>query len=234
MLKVIIFTGDLDSRNPGRQLAVLDIAYAKKNYLSHYAVAMSLRGEGELQPDLIANYPRWSASLWDLVARGLTRILYRSDVAPELAEPDRRCAYATRLCAVIEKSSLTERGIELGTVEMSQDAGKRGRYTARVTEDILGPREAHFEYGLKSLNPADLLLRAICFALYGKSTIGPVPKLITPPTLKVDGGDHFHIESLVEPAKTGFLRYCATVTKGSTPLNPMPPAKDYVSFLIES
>lgn len=234
MIKVIIFSGDLASRNPGRQLAVLDIAYAKKNYLSQYAVAMSLRGEGEVQPDLVTNYPRWSASLWDLVARGLTRILFRSDVAPELAEPDRRCAYATRLCAVIEKSTLTERGVELGTVEMSQDVGKRGHYTARFTEDILGPREVQFEYGLKSLNPADLLLRAICFALYGKSSLGPIPKLITPPTLKVDGSDHFHIESLAEPAKTGFLRHCAAATKGSAPLNPMPLARDYASFLIES
>lgn len=235
MIRVVLFSGDLATRNPGKQLAVLDIAYAKKGYLSNYLVAMSLRGVGEMPPDAIASYPRWSASLWDLVARGLTRVLYRADQAPALGEPDRRCAYATQLCAVIEKATLTERAVELGTVEITQKTGQRGHYTATFTEDVLGSREAHFVYGLKQLNPADLLLRAICWALYGQDRLGPMPKLMLPPTLKLDDGvDYFHLEALQEPAKTGFLRYLEDRTPAGTPLNPMPKAKEYARFLIES
>lgn len=234
MIRVVMFTGDLANRNPGKQLAVLDVAYAKKGHLSNYLVAMSLRGVGEVAPDFVVNYPRWSASLWDLTARALTRILYRADQAPGLAEPDRRCAYATQVCAIIEKATLTERGVELGTVEIAQKSGLRGHYTASFTEDIMGAREAHFQYGLKSLNPADLLLRAICWALYDQDTLGPRPKLMIPPTLQLDGADHFHLESLAEPAKTGFLRYMGDRSSADKVMSPMPAAKDYVRFLMES
>ena len=233
MIRVIIFSGDLASRNPGKQLAVLDVAYAKKSHLSNYLVALSLRGLGEVAPDAVTNYPRWSASLWDLVARALTRVLYRDNQAPALGEPDRRCAYATQICAVIEKATLTERGVELGTVEIAQKDGQRGHYTASFTEDILGPREAHFEYGMKSLNIADLLLRAICWALFGKDTLGPTPRLILPPTLKLADTDHFHLEALNEPAKTGFLRFIAQGPTSAAANDPLPKAASYVHFLME-
>lgn len=233
MIRVIIFSGDLASRNPGKQLAVLDIAYAKQAQLSNYLVALSLRGVGEVVPDAVSNYPRWSASLWDLIARALTRVLYRNDQAPALDKPDRRCAYATHICAVIEKATLAERGVELGTVEIAQDSGLRGHYTVNFTEDILGPREAHFEYGLKSLNPADLLLRAICWSLYGKDNLGPMPRLMLPPTLKLGGVEHFHLEALSEPAKTGFLRHISASAGAPATPDPMPKAEAYVHFLIE-
>lgn len=227
MIRVIIFSGDLATLNPGKQLAVLDIAYAKKGHLFHYLVAMSLRGVGEMPPDGVASYPRWSASLWDLVARGLTRVLYRADQAPALGEPDRRCAYATKICAVIEKATLTERAVELGTVEIAQKTGQRGHYTATFTEDVMGSREAHFVYGQKQLNPADLLLRAICWALFDQDQMGP--------TLKLDDGfDYFHLEALREPAKTGFLRYLEHSMPAGTPWNTMPKAKEYARFLSES
>lgn len=233
MLKVYVYSGDLASRNPGKHLLVLDIAYAKKSYLSNYAVAMSVRGTGEVLPDILTNYPRWSASLWDLVARALTRILYRADQVPNLAEPDKRCAYATKICARIERSTVNDRCVELATVEIEQIPSKRGTYVAKFWEEIQGHHEARFVYGLKSLNHADLLLRAICHLLFGKDTLGPKPALILPPTLAVDGVDHFHSEALLEPAKTGFLRYQFNAAPNTSP-DPMPKAAEYVRFLMES
>ena len=233
MLKIILHSGNLASRNPGNRLAVLDIAYAKKDYLADYAVALSLKGAGEVAPDLVTNYPRWAASLWDLTARALTRILYRADQAPAQPKPDRRCAYATRLCAVIERATLSDRGIELASVEIAQQEGQRGLYSAHFDEDILGKRTAHFAYGLKSLNPADLLLRSICWSLHGKDTLGPKPALILPPTMSVDGVDRFHIEALAEPARTGFLRHQGVNFPTTAAPNPMPKAEDYVRFLMK-
>jgi hypothetical protein len=230
MLKITLHAGSLATRNPGNQLMVLDIAYAKQDALSDYLVAMTLKGVGEVAPDFVRNYPRWSSSLWDLTARALTRVLYRADQAPKSAEPDRRCAYATRLCAVIERSTVAEQGVALGFAEILQDGSKRGVYTVRLDEDILGQREGRFAYGLKALNPADLFLRAICAGLYDSDVLGPRPKLILPPTMPRDGVDHFHIEALDEPAKTGFQRYRAVYPSTSEP-DPFPAAEDYVRFL---
>lgn len=233
MLKVCLHTGDLGSRSAGNQLAVLDIAYAKQEALANYLVAVSLKEQGELAPDMVMNYPRWAGSLWDLTARALTRILYRLDQAPATTAPDRRCAYATRLCASIERSALEGRGVELATAEISQVKGQRGVYLARFDEDILGEHSASFAYGLKSLNPLDLLLRSICWALFNKDVLGPVPSLILPPTMTLDSVDRFHIEALKEPAKTGFLRHQGVNFPSSQAPDPLPKAQDYVNFLMK-
>lgn len=230
MLKVYLHAGDLRERNEGNVLAILDIAYLKQEPFSDYAVGFSMMGVGEVQPDVVTQYPRWAGSLWDLIARGLTRILYREDQAPATRKPDRRCAYATRMCAWIQKSTSSDAGIELGSVEIHQVQGQRGTYTAKFTEDILGQRGAAFTYGLKSLNPADLLLRAICWAYFDKDVLGPRPSLILPPSIKIDGVEMFDVSALDEPARTGFLRYKGAYAM-KTP-EPMAKAEDYVRFLM--
>ncbi|MBS0372872.1 MAG: hypothetical protein JSS57_27160 [Proteobacteria bacterium] len=235
MLKVSIHTGDLNERSFANQLGVLDIAYAKQAALSDYAVAMSLRGSGELEPGLLQQYPRWASSLWDLTARALTRILYHADQAPSAGKPDRRCAYATRLCAVIERSTANDTGLELGTVEIRQIGRQRGLYVASFEEDILGSRVGEFEYGRKVLNPADLLLRAICWTYFGNDVLGPRPALILPPSIRMEGVDCFHIESLSEPARTGFRRFLAESDNAcpASSLGGLSRAEDYVRFLMK-
>lgn len=232
MLRVHLHTGDLDGRNTANQLAVIDIAYAKKEALADYLVGMTLRGQGEVEPDTVLRYPRWSASLWDLVARALTRLLYRTNQAPTSERPDKRCAYATRLCAVIERSTLDGAGVELGTARIFQKEGQRGHYTAVFNEDINGRHVGHFTYGSKRLDAVDLLLRAICWALFDKDTLGPYPALILPPTLQIDGVDRFHVEALTEPARTGFERYRGANFPTMQAPEPLAKAQDYVSFLM--
>jgi hypothetical protein len=227
MLRVHLHSGPLSTRKTSNRLAVIDIAYASKSAFSDYMVAMSMAGVGEVAPDTVARYPRWSGSLWDLTARACTRLLYRADQAPAMAPPDRRCAYATHLCAFIERATLTDQGIELGTAEISQSARARGTYTATFDEDILGKRSAQFAYGLKSLNPVDLLLRAICFAYFGQDTLAPRPKLILPATMRIDGVDMFDVVGLAEPARTGFLRHRVATDE------PMAKADAYAAFLMK-
>ncbi|RKJ94542.1 hypothetical protein [Alicycliphilus denitrificans] len=233
MLRVYLHAGGLDERNLGNQLASIDIAYAKKSALADYLVGMNLRGHGEVEPDYVLRYPRWSASLWDLVARALTRLLYRADQAPASAKPDKRCAYATRMCAVMERTTLDRTGVILGTATVTQLEGQRGHYTAILDEDINGRHVGHFVYGSKRLDAVDLLLRAICWALFDKDTLGPYPALVLPPTLQIDGEDRFHVEALAEPAKTGFARYSGINFPSTVAPDPLAKAQDYVNFLMQ-
>lgn len=234
MLKLIVHSGLLSSRCEANQLATLDVAYQKKSALADYVVMLSLRGSGEVSPAFVRNYPRWSASVWDLVARALAQTLYRADQIPHSTKPDRRCAYATRLCASIERMTAAGRGHEVGTVEILQEGGRRGLYTAVFDEEVLGQRRAEFEYGCKALNPAELLMRAICWTYFGNDVLGPIPKLLLPPSLKMDGVDYFHLAALDEPASTEFQRHQAYHAKpGAAPLNNLQRAEDYVRFLME-
>lgn len=230
MLRLSIHAGVLDTRAPNNQLGALDIAYQKRAAMADYLVALVLRTQGELTPGVVSNYPRWSGSVWDLVARALTRALYKSDQAPAAAKPDRRCAYATRVCAALERMTADEKGVVLGTLEIAQLGPNRGVYTAKFTEDLLGPRTVSFEYGAKMLNPADLVLRAICWSFFGKDTLGARPKLMLPATMSVDGNQRFDIESLDEPARTGFARFEARRKPTEKP-ECLPLGKDYVQFL---
>jgi hypothetical protein len=170
--------------------------------------------------------------VWDLVARALTRILYRADQAPPSPTPDRRCAYATHLCAVVEKSTQDCRSVELATVEIAQVPQQRGVYNVLFKEDILGERSASFSYGLKSLLAPDLLLRAICWAYFGKDTLGERPALILPASVKINGVDLFDANALPEPAKTGFHRYRGGNFPAANAPAQMAQAEDYVSFLM--
>lgn len=232
MLRLHIHTGDLDARSQANQVATVDIAYLKKEALSDYLVHMTARGQGEVNPDRVLQYPRWSASLWDLVARGLTRVMYQSDQPPPSQKPDKRCAYATRLCAVLERDDLESQGVLLGTVEIAQIPGQRGHYQAALNADITGRQEGKFAYGAKRLDLVDLLLRGLCSALYGKDTLGPLPGLILPPAVRIEGEDRFHVEALPEPAKTGFARFLALSGKPDAS-NPLARAEHYVEFLMK-
>lgn len=232
MLTVSIHSGQLSEQCHANQIAKLDIACAKKAALANYTVALSLRNFGELAPAELHDYPRWSASLWDIIARALGQALYRADQIPAATTPDRRCAYATRLCASIERMTDTDRGVLLGDVQILQRGTKRGLYTADFNEDILGRRSVEFEYGCKALNPAELLLRAICWALYGSDVLGPKPALIVPAPIRIDGVDRFHMESLAEPAKTGFKRFLThDEEKDAEAARGLPRADSYVRFL---
>ena len=232
MLRVSIHSGLLAERSIYNQMGVLDIAYAKMEAMADYQVGLFLRSVGASPPSGLNGYPRWSASLWDLTARALTRALYAQDQAPPAPKPDKRCAYATHLCAAIEGTTPEHRGRELAGVEILQNTGQRGVYTASFDEDILGPRVGQFEFGTKRLNPAELLLRAICWTLYGKDTLGPRPKLILPPTLNINGVDSLDVESLDEPAKTGFKRFLAARMPTAQP-QALARAQDYVTFLMQ-
>lgn len=231
MLSVKLHTGLLSQRTPSNMLACLDIAYKVQKAWSDYSIQFAIRGVGEVAPAELLSYPRWAGSIWDLVARALALVLFRDEAFAPAAAPDKRCAYATKLCAVIERSTAKDNHVELGSVEILQDPKKRGHYTATFKEDILGERQADFVYGLKSLQHSELLLRAICYALFDKDTLGERPALIIPTTMQVEGKAMFDAHGLPEPAKTGFNRYRAAQQPANSALVPTASADEYATFL---
>ncbi len=137
MLRLSIHAGLLKERCPQNQIAALDIAYQKRAALADYLVSLQLSGRGELEPAIVSNYPRWSGSVWDLVARAITAVLYRSDVAPPVPRVDKRCAYATKMCAVVQRVTTSDAGAEIARVELLQPGRVRGEYHAVFSEDII-------------------------------------------------------------------------------------------------
>ena len=230
MLRVSLHAGLLVDRSEANQIGALDIAYQKRAAMADYVTSLTMRGKGELQPAILQDYPRWSSSTWDLVARALTAILYRSDKAPPILKVDKRCAYTTKMCATIHRPTLEDGGPLIASVEVLQPGRTRGEYRAVFTEDITGGMASDFCYGTKQLNPADLLLRAICYAMWGDEFLGERPGLYIPPSMKVDNVDRIDLQSMPEPARTGFLRYLVRQNAAAKP-ELMPKASDYVAFI---
>ncbi|MBL8390041.1 MAG: hypothetical protein JNK17_17665 [Hydrogenophaga sp.] len=230
MLRVSIHHSALADRSTGNLCALLEVVYAKQSIMADYVVGLGLSGEGQREPAAVLNYPRWAGSLWDLVVRALGASLYGNRPIPPADKPDRRCAYSTKLCAVIEGSDAQRSGLLLGSASVMQDGKERGRYVVELQEDILGTHRGRLVFGTKRLNPAELLLRAACQALYGAEQPGARPALIVPSVLKVEGVDHFDIEGLREPARTGFKRYLARQYPTAQELV-LGRAEDYAEFL---
>lgn len=229
MLRVSVHSGTPDKRSIHNELMSVDIAYESQKAMANYWVSLQVRSN-DARVAALTSYPRWSASLWDLAARAIATALYGTEPVPPAVKPDRRCAYATQVCVVIENVELDHREQLLAVATIAQAPGHRGRYLAQFSEDILGDMTAQFDYGAKRMDYADFVLRAMCWALFGKDTLGPRTKLILPTTVSVDGEDVFDIEGLAEPAKTGFRRYLAKRLPTARPAD-LAKAEDYVSFL---
>lgn len=230
MLRVTLYHSTLKDRSEANQCAVLEVAYDRKGIKSDYLASLSLRDAGQCEPGKVLGYPRWSGSLWDLVARALAVSLYGSKPVPPADKPDRRCAYATKLCAAIEGSDAKRSGLLLGSATVTQDGNQRGRYVVELQEDILGVHRGKLAFGSKRLNPAELLFRGVCQALYGADQPGPWPSVIAAPFIKVDGVDHFDVQALREPARTGFRRYLARRYPTTEEVS-FGRAEDYAEFL---
>ena len=231
MLSVKIHTGLLAQRSPNNMLARLDIAYKVQKAWADYSLHFALKGVGEVEPAELLSYPRWAGSIWDLVARALALVLFRDEQFDPALPPDKRCAYATKLCAVVERTTAKDNHVELATVEICQEGNQRGHYTATFREDILGECKVSFVYGLKSLQHSELLLRAICYAYFGKDTLGERPALVLPTSLDVDGTLMFDTNGLPEPAKTGFNRFRSIKQPAVVALAPMAASSEYAAFL---
>lgn len=168
---------------------------------------------GAMPPVPLYEYPRWSASLWDLVARAIALGLREhadclDEEVPAVTSRRRRSAFADRICAFIEHRSVhKEARRTLATVEIEQFEKRRSTYVATFKEDTAGDREVKttpFDFRPDRLRPAELLLHA-CLAKFGeKDRLPPRPLLYMPSVVEYAGKKYIQVDRLAEPARTGF------------------------------
>lgn len=232
MLRLHLHAGSLEGCTSANRLAFLDIGYEKLEPMANYRALLFINGLGELPVCQLENYPRWSGSLWDLVARCLVRALYGKEQIPALPQLEKGKAYATAIAVRLEIARRNgASGIELGRGQLEVIPRSRGLYRGWFEEDILGRRELNrFEHKVAFLSPADLVLRALTQTLFGAQTLGPVPELILPDEVVIDGQPYAEINTLPEPARTGFLR-AAGIEDSQACDSLVVPAENYVQFL---
>jgi hypothetical protein len=70
-----------------RTLAVAEIGNIGGASLAHYHVEVSDENPGRLKEADVRSYPRWSASVWDLVLRCAAKAMYGKEQLPERPTP---------------------------------------------------------------------------------------------------------------------------------------------------
>jgi orotate phosphoribosyltransferase len=178
MLKVSLHAGPLSGISQFNQLGRLDIGYETLAPKATYKAVLFARGEGALPLVRLEGYPRWSGSIWDLVARAIALSLTKREELLPMAEPAERPAYAEAMCAVIDH---VPRGVEryrarLGTVILLK-AGRKGCYRASLQEDCFEDRpEVFFMHRPKRLVHWDLLARAVNWSLANQEHLPERPQ----------------------------------------------------------
>ena len=180
MIHVSIHAGRLDEVSRNNRQDWLDIGYEKLDAAADYKIVAFSVGEGATPPMTLKSYPRWSASLWDLVARSIA--LSRSgdpanpqEQLPVIASGGRRCAFATAVSAVIEHHPTRgTAGRRLASMEIVKHKRTRGVYRATVEEDLQPPSSTiPFLFTPAFLRPAELVLHAALVHLQGNALALP-------------------------------------------------------------
>lgn len=243
MLRLNIHAGGLKETTRYNRVAWLDIGYERLAPIADYKTTLFQAGHGASCPAPILKYPRWSASLWDLIARGIALGLrdlpenYTEEL-PRLVREKKRFAFAGRLCAVIEHVAVNDSSRRtLSTMDLSQH-GKRGTYRATFDEHTLGTCITDpFDFHPDFLRPTELVLHACLMRLTKKIELPPRPALCVPSPIHVGGIEYVPVHRLVEPAKTGLLRWLthigASVTPHSSTVQGLVPVPLYLRFLSE-
>ena len=245
MLRVGIHAGPAERASRFNLLSWCDIGYDRLEPVAHYKAVLFQRQLGCSMPVELAAYPRWSASLWDLAARAIVRALQNPSEAPEESLPTvqgrpKGCAFIERMAATIEHVSPDGRfRSSLATAEISQVGRRRGTYIARFDEHTMKRAvTGEFVFRPDVLRSAELLAHACAMRLTGTQSLPPRPTLCIPDVVEMEGLRHVLIHTLVEPARTGFLRWLSAYSEPPTSHPGAPagiaPEVLYVKFLQEA
>lgn len=197
----------------------MDIGYETLAEHATYKAKLFVAGSGELPTIQIAKYPRWSATVWDLVLRVITKGLY-GDEAFKLDIPwERKGAFIDHLYVRVEHVGDGVDGrrsdIASATVVMSKT---RCNYVATINDDCCGPRVSEkFRHTPLVLQHWDLLARGIAHCLTGQALVPPRPVLYVPGGVKLpDGKEYVALGRLADPARIGFARWLERI--GTKPM----------------
>ena len=210
MLKVSLHYATPAQVSARNLLGRLDIAYARLDALADYKAVMFAAGVGEMPPVLLTGYPRWSASVWDLVARAVCLSLNGTEAFPpgDLTS-ERSGAFIDDMTAVIEHwpDGGDNRRATIGTAHISM-CKRRCHYLAAFEDDILGKRESSvFIHRLDGLSPWDLLARAYAWTAGERLELPARPALYLPIPVQQGLGSFVPLDTVREPALTGIQRW---------------------------
>ena len=239
MLRVSLHAGPRSGVCPFNQLALCDIGYEALAPVADYTGRYVEEGRHSYPPVALNGYPRWSASLWDLVARVLALTFHPDAEHPrdEMTGVPAAAsgAFAECLSALIEHVSADEtRRTTLASAEIRLVHRPARRYVGRFDEHTRRPvTTKEFVFSPAYLHPGELLMHACATLLTGEVALPPRPALCVPPALVLEGVPHIRVDDLVEPARTGFLRWCAH-GHGASLLPGLAPEALYARFLREA
>jgi hypothetical protein len=219
MLRLTVHNGLPSQASRFNRTDWLDIGYDELNTFADYKLVLFQTGIGACGPVILKGYPRWSASLWDLVARSIALAFWPQPAGqPEAVVPAqhanaKRIAFADHTTAILEH--LPARGSatrQLSTMLITHSAKARGAYGARVDEDIYERRTvAPFLFAPAVLRPIELVLRTALFMLHGSiDTLPARPRLSVPPLDEEAGAQYVRLSRLAEPQRTGLVRWIRT------------------------
>lgn len=219
MLQLSLHFADEKTATFFNRLGWLDIGYEKLDAFSTYKAKMFVVGKGELPTIRIEKYPRWSASVWDLVLRAVAKGLTGEERLNQDLPVGRKGPFIDQLYAKLEHVADGTDGrrshIGSATVVMKRT---RCNYVANVEDDFCGMRPSDvFRHTPAVLNHWELFARGLASALTGKEEVPPRPALSLPSALALEDEKTKFVSlgRLTEPARSGFTRWLAK--KGVTP-----------------
>jgi len=181
---------------------------------------VSGRGVGEAAFVRVERYPRWSASVWDLVARVICLSLHgKEELAP--FEAKRTGAFIHEVTAVVQRwpDGFATGRSTIGTAVITMRHSRR-YYEAAFEDDMTGCHTSKiFYHAPKELVHWDLLARAYAHAFTGREAMPARPALCTPIPVETDEGSMIPVDLLKEPARTGLYRWMTRRRITPTPVN---------------
>lgn len=197
-------------------LGRMDIGYAKLAARADYKTLMFTTGIGEQPPTPILNYPRWSASIWDLVARVVCQTFSHTEaIEPAELPYEPKPAFIENLTAIIEHwpDGMDTNIARVATAHIRM--GKRkGHYWASFESDLQRREDSSlFIHTPLGLNPWDLLARAYAWTVTEKFVLPPRPVLCTPLPVEECGQSLVHLDTVPDPARNGLVRWMTRKSK---------------------
>lgn len=210
MIRVTLHHSPPSRISANNVLGRLDIGYAKLDALADYKAVMVAAGIGELPPIHLSRYPRWSASVWDLIVRVACVATGHAETLPPFEDSGGRGgAFMENLTAQAERwpdGVRTEKSL-LGIAHVRMRSRRR-EYTASFEDDILPVFESTvFTHTPKMLDGWGLMVRAFAWAASERFELPPRPKLYVPIPMTHGDESVVALDTLQEPARTGIRRW---------------------------
>ncbi len=211
MLKVSLHFATPATVSPENILGRLDIGYDRLDAMADYKAVLSITGEGENAPIQIKDYPRWSASVWDLVARAICKSIHHGEhITPVDTKAVRQFAFIDNMTALIEHwpDGLDTRRSTIGTAHI-QMLSRRGNYRATLGTDVAGDLRTStiFAHRPRRLEPWDLLARAYAWTFNEGADLPPRPRLYVPIPIRDGPQSLVSLDTVSEPSYSGIMKW---------------------------